>query len=55
MEHEPLARAAADGQLVAYRHDGFFFAMDTYREYEALNKMCPNIMDPGGQAPWKVW
>ena len=50
MEHEPLARAATDGQLVAYRHAGFFFAMDTYREYEALNKMWNS-----GQAPWKVW
>ncbi|MGA2253780.1 MAG: glucose-1-phosphate cytidylyltransferase [Thermoguttaceae bacterium] len=50
MEHEPLARAADDGELVAYRHHGFFFAMDTYREYEALNKLWNS-----GQAPWKVW
>jgi glucose-1-phosphate cytidylyltransferase len=50
MEHEPLARAASDGELVAYRHEGFFFAMDTYREYEALNKLWNS-----GQAPWKVW
>ena len=50
LEQEPLARLAADGQLAAYRHEGFFFAMDTYREYEALNKMwnC-------GRAPWKIW
>jgi glucose-1-phosphate cytidylyltransferase len=50
MEHEPLERLAADNQMVAYRHDGFFFAMDTYREYEALNKMWDS-----GRAPWKVW
>ena len=36
LEREPLERLAADGQLMAYRHDGFFYAMDTYREYEAL-------------------
>jgi glucose-1-phosphate cytidylyltransferase len=50
LEHEPLSRAAADGQLVAYRHDGFFFAMDTYREYEALNRLWNS-----GRAAWKVW
>ena len=50
MEHEPLERLAADNQMVAYRHDGFFFAMDTYREYEALNKLWDS-----GRAPWKVW
>lgn len=50
MEREPMARLAADGQLMAYRHEGFFVAMDTYREYEALNKMWNS-----GQVPWKVW
>lgn len=50
MEQEPLERLAADNQMVAYRHEGFFYAMDTYREYEALNKMWDS-----GRAPWKVW
>jgi glucose-1-phosphate cytidylyltransferase len=50
MEREPLSRLAADGQLAAFQHEGFFFAMDTYREYEALNRIWN-----GGQAPWKVW
>ena len=50
MEREPMERLVADGQLAAYRHAGFFFAMDTYREYEALNKMWES-----GQAPWKTW
>ncbi len=50
LEREPLERLAADGQLMAYRHRGFFFAMDTYREYQALNEMWQ-----AGNAPWKVW
>jgi glucose-1-phosphate cytidylyltransferase len=50
MEREPMARLAADGQLMTYQHEGFFFAMDTYREYEALNKIWHS-----GKAPWKVW
>lgn len=49
-EAEPLARLAAEGQLMTYRHQGFFYAMDTYREYKALN----DIWD-SGKAPWKVW
>jgi glucose-1-phosphate cytidylyltransferase len=49
-EHEPLERLAKEGELMAYRHEGFFFAMDTYREYEYLNQLWTN-----GQAPWKVW
>jgi glucose-1-phosphate cytidylyltransferase len=50
LEREPLERLAACGQLMAYRHDGFFFAMDTYREYLALNDLWAE-----GQAPWMVW
>jgi len=50
MEREPMERLVADGQLVAYRHEGFFYSMDTYREYEALNKFWDS-----GHAPWKVW
>ena len=50
MEREPLERLAAEGQLVAYRHEGFFYAMDTYREYVALNELWSS-----GKAPWKVW
>ena len=49
MEHEPLERLAADGQMVAYRHEGFFFAMDTYREYEAL-KACGTRDKPRGKS-----
>jgi glucose-1-phosphate cytidylyltransferase len=50
LEREPLQRLAADGQLMAYQHHGFFFAMDTYREYQILNE-CWNSGDP----PWKKW
>ncbi len=50
LEREPLERLSAAGQLMAYRHDGFFFAMDTYREYKYLNELWNTR-----QAPWKVW
>jgi glucose-1-phosphate cytidylyltransferase len=50
LERTPLERLANEGQLMAYRHDGFFFAMDTYREHEYLNQLWS-----GGQPPWKVW
>lgn len=50
LEREPLEHLARDGQLMAYRHDGFFFAMDTYRDYRALNDMWAS-----GEAPWKIW
>jgi glucose-1-phosphate cytidylyltransferase len=50
LEREPLERLAREGQLMVYRHGGFFYAMDTYREFEVLNAMWA-----GGKAPWKVW
>src|ERR1035437_6759193 len=50
LERRPLERLSADGELMAYRHEGFFFAMDTYREYQYLNELWAK-----GQAPWKVW
>ena len=50
LEREPLERLAREGQLMAYQHEGFFFAMDTYREYLYLNELWQS-----GKAPWKVW
>jgi glucose-1-phosphate cytidylyltransferase len=50
LEQKPLERLAADGQLVAYQHEGFFYAMDTYREYLHLNQLWAE-----GKAPWKLW
>jgi glucose-1-phosphate cytidylyltransferase len=49
-EREPLERLAAEGELMAYRHNGFFYAMDTYREYQHLNDLWNN-----NAAAWKVW
>jgi glucose-1-phosphate cytidylyltransferase len=50
LEREPLENLAADGQLKAFRHHGFFYAMDTYREYQHLNDLWSS-----GRAPWRVW
>lgn len=50
LESEPLVRLCADNQLCAYRHSGFFYAMDTYREYTLLNEMWDSK-----RAPWKRW
>jgi glucose-1-phosphate cytidylyltransferase len=50
LEREPLERLAHEGQLMSYRHNGFFYAMDTFREYQFLNDLWKS-----GQAPWKVW
>jgi glucose-1-phosphate cytidylyltransferase len=50
LEQEPMKNLARDGELVAFKHDGFFYAMDTYREYKLLNDLWDS-----GQAPWKVW
>jgi glucose-1-phosphate cytidylyltransferase len=50
LEEQPLAELAADSQLVAYRHRGFWQPMDTYREWQLLNGMWD-----AGRAPWKTW
>jgi glucose-1-phosphate cytidylyltransferase len=50
LERDPLQRLASDGELMAYGHEGFFYAMDTYREYEFLNDLWAKQ-----QAPWKIW
>ena len=50
LEQEPLRRVAADHQLAAYSHDGFWQCMDTYREWQLLNNLWES-----GEAPWKVW
>src|SRR6266849_1387172 len=49
-EREPLERLALDGQLMGYRHEGFWQPMDTLRERMMLEKMWES-----GCAPWKVW
>jgi len=50
LEEEPLRRLAADGQIAAFPHHGFWQPMDTYREYQLLNDMWST-----GTAPWKTW
>lgn len=49
-EKEPLERVARLGELIAYKHDGFWQCMDTKREMEKLEEMWQS-----GNAPWKVW
>ena len=50
LEREPLERLAADGQLRAYRHLGFWDCMDTYKDAVLLNDLWAE-----GRAPWRVW
>jgi glucose-1-phosphate cytidylyltransferase len=49
-EREPLERLAADGQLMAYRHESFWQCMDTIRDKKLLEKLWVE-----GMAPWKTW
>ncbi len=49
-EREPLERISKDGQLFAYRHDGFWQNMDNVRELRYLRELWA-----GGNAAWKVW
>ena len=49
-EKEPLERLAIEGQLMAYRHKGFWQCMDTIHEKQLLEKLWQS-----GQAPWKTW
>ena len=48
LEREPLERLAADRQLRAYRHTGFWDCMDTYKDAVLLNDLWED-----GRAPWK--
>lgn len=50
LEREPLERLAADGELRAYRHEGFWDCMDTYKDAVVLNDLWS-----GGAAPWRTW
>jgi len=50
LEEEPLARLAKVAELSAYRHEGFWQPMDTYRESLILNELWES-----GSAPWKTW
>ena len=50
LERAPLEKLAEDGQLMCYKHDGFWQCMDTLRDKEKLESLWSK-----GVAPWKVW
>jgi glucose-1-phosphate cytidylyltransferase len=50
LEREPLQRLAADGRLRAFRHEGFWDCMDTYKDAVLLNDLWAS-----GKAPWRIW
>ena len=49
-ERAPLERLAADRELSAYHHNGFWYAMDTLRDKIVLDELWAS-----GAAPWKIW
>ena len=49
-ERDPMERLAADGELMAFRHEGFWQPMDTIRERKLLEDLWSS-----GAAPWKIW
>lgn len=50
LEREPLEKLAADGELMAYLHPGFWQCMDTQRDKQKLEELWES-----GQAPWRIW
>ena len=49
-EREPMENLAADGELMAYCHEGFWQCMDTMRDKALLERLWD-----GGDPPWKIW
>lgn len=49
-ERDPLEALAKDGELMAYKHHGFWQMMDTLRDKQFLEELWSS-----GRAPWKVW
>jgi glucose-1-phosphate cytidylyltransferase len=49
-ERQPIERLARDGEIVGYRHYGFWSCMDTLREKNILEDLWNS-----GKAPWKIW
>jgi glucose-1-phosphate cytidylyltransferase len=49
-EAEPVERLSQTGQLAAWRHDGFWQAMDTLRDKNHLEALWAT-----GNAPWQIW
>jgi glucose-1-phosphate cytidylyltransferase len=50
LELEPLEQLAAAGELHAFRHEGFWECMDTYKDAAQLNEIWSS-----GEAPWRLW
>ena len=50
LERNPLETLAKEGQLMMFRHDGFWQCMDTYRDFELLNTLWKE-----NRAEWRVW
>jgi len=50
LEHKPFARLVEQGQMMGFRHEGFWHSMDTWRDKEDLNAMWSS-----GKPQWKVW
>lgn len=49
-EREPLEHLVSEGQLMAYKHDGFWRCMDTQRDKQTLEELWASE-----KAPWRVW
>ncbi|MEI6786589.1 MAG: glucose-1-phosphate cytidylyltransferase [Verrucomicrobiota bacterium] len=50
LERKPMEDLVRDGQLHAYKHNGYWQPMDTYQEAQYLNQLWI-----AGKAPWKIW
>ena len=50
LEKEPFEKLVDEQQMVLYKHEGFWFAVDTYKDYLEINSMYKN-----NQTPWMVW
>jgi glucose-1-phosphate cytidylyltransferase len=50
LERDPMERLAADKQLIAYKHSGFWQPMDTLRDKNRLEELWQS-----GNAPWRMW
>ncbi|MBF0419915.1 MAG: glucose-1-phosphate cytidylyltransferase [Magnetococcales bacterium] len=49
-EQQPMQNLARDGEMMSYKHHGFWKCMDTLRDKKELNELWTS-----GNAPWKVW
>jgi len=50
LEIGPLEKIASEGQLMVYKHNGFWACMDTLRDMESLNRLWDE-----NRAEWKIW